>query len=76
MYIFWLILNKKAKKIIFNKKGKTISLANLSQCILSAETYLMQEINVTSSIPPPSLLGDSGFDIFLGWGVEEKIGSL
>ena len=36
----------------------------------------MIEIDVTSSIPPPSLLGDSGFDIFLGWGVEEKIGSL
>ena len=36
----------------------------------------MIEIDVTSSIPPPSLLGDSGFDIFLGWGVEEKIVSL
>ena len=35
----------------------------------------MIEIDVTSSIPPPSLLGDPGFDIFLGWGVEKKIGS-
>ena len=44
MYIFWLILNKKAKKIIFNKKDKTISLANLSQCILSAEIYLNEKL--------------------------------